>query len=568
MLNTNKPASQLPPNKKPCSAFDGYVRRLLQSANPVERESLYFGYTLHHQYPVLPPLDLLFEHVHILGAPGTGKSALGVAPLTAQLIRRNDGPVIVLDLKGDMALFNTARIEAEEAGRTFKWFTNKPYRSTYIFNPWRQSYLERLILPEILGLFLLSLNMNHGDDYGRAFFGLKSRALLQEALKHGLDLENSPLRSRNRHSTTVPQSFVELETMLQKLARNSQEQRAGEHLVNVLQSLVDFPQLNMAPNQPASSQAVQHAIHMPDVIRGKQVVYFWLQALMDVTTVAEIARLVLYAALSAAVGYRDETGAKPRVYLIVDEAQILVAQNIANVLAQAREYGLACVLAHQSMSQLNPPGGVDLRELVMNCTGIKQFWSARDPEQKDYISKISGEVGYYSASWDQFKYRVSRGLIGRGYAAAHRDEPMYISISESVGPRLSSQDIEDYSRQPNTNILTIERNAGLSHFQGAFPVHMDWIMSADEFRRRNFDMSWPEDTEETITTTGVWPKIDGVSGEDTPQADLSEGLPGEPSDSTSDDNSRREKDPSQDAAGKLDKIQQDLERKRKRDQKR
>ena len=169
------------------SAFDGYVNRLLQSANPTERDSVYYGYTLHHQYPVLVPIELLFEHVHVLGAPGTAKTALGMSPLTAQLIRRNDGPVVVFDLKGDMALFNAVRWEAENAGRTFKWFTNKPYRSTYIFNPWRQSYLERLTLQEILGLFLLSLNMHHGDDYGRAFFGMKARSLFQDALKEALE---------------------------------------------------------------------------------------------------------------------------------------------------------------------------------------------------------------------------------------------------------------------------------------------------------------------------------------------------------------------------------------------
>ena len=53
------------------SDFDGYVQRLLQSANPVERDSTYWGHTLHHEYPVLVPVPLLFEHVHTLGGTGT-----------------------------------------------------------------------------------------------------------------------------------------------------------------------------------------------------------------------------------------------------------------------------------------------------------------------------------------------------------------------------------------------------------------------------------------------------------------------------------------------------------------
>ena len=378
------------------AAFDGYARRLRESRNRTERRSIYWGYTVNHQYPVLIPLELLFEHAHILGGTGTGKTALGLMPLSVQLVRRNDGPVIVLDLKGDMALFNTVRLEAEAAGRKFKWFTNKPYRSTYIFNPWQQAYLDRMTIQEVLGLFLLSLNMHHGDDYGRGYFTLSSRTLLQVALQG----QSESYRRRNLPPpTSAPESFIALHEEVRRLARNREEHRNGEHLLHVLKSLVDIPQLNLSPNKPDDDAAARHAIHMPEVVRDKQVVYFWLQALTDLTTVSEIARLALYSAVMAALAYREETGKKPRVFLICDEAQNLVAQNVANVLAQAREHGVSCVLAHQSMSQLNPPGGIDLRDLVMSCTTIKQFWSAREPELRDYISKISGEVGYYDASW-------------------------------------------------------------------------------------------------------------------------------------------------------------------------
>lgn len=487
--------------------FDGLVKRMHQSANSIERNSTYWGYTVDEEYPVLIPDELLFEHVHILGGTGTGKSALGLSPLTVQLIRQGNGPVLVLDLKGDMALFNTARIEAEAAGRKFKWFTNKPNRSTYVFNPWRQAYLEGMTLQEVLGLFLLSLNMHHGDDYGRAFFGMNDRSLFQNAVKDSLALERATQRRSQRRDAQAPQSFVELEEYVREQAQNNPEFRGGQHLLHVLQSLIDFPQLNMSPTRDAPSAAMEHAIHMPDVVREKQVVYFWLQGVMDLTTVAELARLGLYSVLTAALAHREETGEKPKVYVIADEAQNLVAQNIANVLAQAREHGVACVLAHQSMSQLNPPGGVDLRELVSNCTSIKQFWSARDPMLKDHISKISGEVLYYSASWEQKAGNVQQGDIGRQFATAKPDEPAVINIGEVTGPRLTSQDIEDHSRSGNVSIMSVERNAGLCCFQGAFPVHMDWIMSKEEYDRRNLAMGWPAPSEETIVTEGIWPKM-------------------------------------------------------------
>lgn len=295
-------------------------------------------------------------------------------------------------------------------------------------------------------MFLLSLNMHHGDDYGRAFFGLKSRTLLQDALKQALALENAPPTRRRREP--LPQSFADVERLVRKASSANPQ---GDHLLHVLQSLLDFPQLNMSPGRDARQSAVDNAIHMPEVIREKQVVYFYLQSLLDLTTVAEIARLVLYSAVTAATAYREQHGEKARVYLVADEAQVLVAQNISNVLEKARDNQVACILAHQTMSQLNPPGSVDLRELVVDCTSVKQFWSARDPRFKDHISKISGEVGYYSASWDQFKLDVEVDEVGRQFAASHRDEEAYIRVMESTGPRLTGQDIEDYSRQTAGN---------------------------------------------------------------------------------------------------------------------
>jgi hypothetical protein len=148
---------------RPMNAFDGYVRRLGQSRNPLQRRSLYFGEAHPHGYPVLLDSNLLVEHTHCLGASGCGKTSRTLMPMTIQLIRRGDGPVIILDMKGDMGLFHTARIEAERAGRRFKWFTNSANRSTYVFNPWDRDILTRMTIQEILGLITQSLNLYHGD---------------------------------------------------------------------------------------------------------------------------------------------------------------------------------------------------------------------------------------------------------------------------------------------------------------------------------------------------------------------------------------------------------------------
>lgn len=116
------------------STWEAHVRRLQTSAHAAgtlqERSHLWLGTVPRYDYPVLLDLDVLREHAHILGDSGSGKTALGLAPLVAQLIRRGDCSVIILDLKGDRPLFQSLLIEAAHARGPdggplpCKWFTN------------------------------------------------------------------------------------------------------------------------------------------------------------------------------------------------------------------------------------------------------------------------------------------------------------------------------------------------------------------------------------------------------------------------------------------------------------
>jgi len=487
--------------------FDQYTARMQQSDNRVERDSLLVGFNLHHEYPIVIDTELLLEHMHITGATGSAKTSLGLIPLIQKLIR-NEEPCLILDLKGDNAMFHTARLEAEQTGRRFKWFTNRPNYSTYVFNPFLQTHLKSLTVADVTGFFIASLNMHHGSDYGRAYFSLMARDYLQHALKRSLGLER---RARGVAATRpAPEpirSFADLHDMLTEIAANDDRYKNASHLASVIRNLADFPQLNLAVNDSAASeeQAVHDAaIHMPDVIAEKQVAYFYLPPTFDATSVVEMARLAIYAVINAAVAHREKTGQRARIFVICDEAQHIIGQNISNVLAQARSHGVGCILAHQTLSQLNPPGGVDLRDLVLNCTAIKQFWAARDPLTREYISKISGEVTHYNASWPQLKRRVLGGEIGRRFAAGTTEEPLMINISEQVGPRLTSQDIENYGRQTNTSIMAIHRNQGYSCYDGAFPVVTPWTMSQAEYNRRSHDIPWPEALAETIVVSPDW----------------------------------------------------------------
>ena len=401
--------------------------RLRHSANPLERHSLFVGQGYPQAYPVLLDTDLLFEHMHIIGPTGSGKTTMGLLTYILQLIWRGDGPVIIFDGKGDPGLFNSVRAAARLSGRVFKWFTNKPYRSTYVFNPWDQKLLRRLTLPDILGFITQYLNLYHGDDYGRAWFSINARILLRRAILETIpDVERHDLLAPGKENRLFPkygpiQSFRDLYPIIRDLAHDSDEFKAAQHLAFIIESLTDFPQLNLAPNRSVSHPALDHAIHMPEVIREKQVIYFYLEGALDLAAVAEIAKMALYSLLVAAIAHCDSYGSPPRIYCVCDEAQVIIGKNIETILAQARSHGLACILAHQSMSQLNPPGGVDVRELFMACTVIKQIFGARDPWLMQYISSTSGATKYFTQSYNVAAENLLAGAVGPQFASPSRD---------------------------------------------------------------------------------------------------------------------------------------------------
>ncbi|APZ96365.1 type IV secretory system conjugative DNA transfer family protein [Fuerstiella marisgermanici] len=479
------------------TAFDGYNDRLRYSTNAIEQSCYYKGIHPDSGFPILVDRKLLFEHQLILGATGSGKTALGLLGQIGQLIRRRDGAVIILDCKGDQDMFETARREAERVGAKFKWFTNKPLHSTYIFNPVNQAQLTRLTMPQIVGQFMMSLNMHHGADYGRAWFSMSSRMLFQEALR---DIhQNSPAGR--------PFSFREIETVLRRIAATEKEFQAAQHLAFVISNLAQFEQLNLSPAHPANPHVIRNGIHMPDVLAQKQVIYFNLIGTLDMATVGEIARLAIYSADSAAMDLFDRTGRQPGVHLIIDEAQMVMAQNFPAIMTQGRSHGVAFTLALQTLSQLAPPGGADLRQLVLDNTVSQQYFSARDPESIRHLMKISGETGYYGASWKQFSSHVQDGIVNMAHAVydpAREPEPV-IDITQEVGPRLSAEDIADISRNPRQCIMSMGRAEGYTSYRGAFPVQVDFTMTEQEYQERA-QTRWPELSRDTIELAPFWPE--------------------------------------------------------------
>ena len=173
--------------RKSWTEFDAYHDRLRRSGNATEAECIWIGLHKEREFPILIPESLFNQHAHLLGGSGAGKTGLGLATLTAQLIKNDKGPVIIIDGKGDNALFQSVRGWCEEDERTFKWFTTSAEKSTYLFNPLDQKAIEKFSLPDIVGFLLQSLNLFHGPGYGKGWFTQASKSALLEAAKYKRD---------------------------------------------------------------------------------------------------------------------------------------------------------------------------------------------------------------------------------------------------------------------------------------------------------------------------------------------------------------------------------------------
>lgn len=457
--------------------WECYAERLRLSENKFEGRHLWLGAHSYFDYPVLLDREILGEHAYIVGDTGSGKTALGLTPLLVQLIRRADSAFVILDLKGDNALFHAAREEATKAGLRFKHFTNEIGRSTYTFNPFLQTASETLSVNQICENLLEALNLQHGEGYGRSYYSRVARRWLTRALRHHRDIK----------------SFTKLYDLVRQREgfADAKEQQDAFELISVIEVLSLMEQLNAAPDTRAYPKNVlDNAIHMPTVIRENHVVYFWLPAAIESATVREIAKLALYALLSAS--YESiRGGKKPRTYLFIDEFQRIASANFKVILEQARSFGIGAILANQTMADLNTPD-IDLRPTVQTNTRFKQCFSATDLEHQERLMTGSGEA---------LDYRIGiTETAGVHPIASSSGQTPYgrITWSEYTRPRLQRNDIIRASDDPFQSIIQIHRGSGYSQLSGfSIPMAVSHMVTAKHYKRRN-RAAWPEPQTGTI----------------------------------------------------------------------
>jgi hypothetical protein len=359
-------------------------------------------------------------------------------------------PVVIIDLKGDEVMFQTAKAEAEARGQKFRFFTLEQGKASHRFNPFDGFKSKNRSLPQLVQLVLDALGLNHGVGYGRSYYSHRSRLLLSEALKEGL---KRPKGVR---------SFQDLYEVLTELFSDRKADfRDAFELLSVIELLTHYDQL--VTTQALDQDLEADCIQMDRVLEDREVVYFWLPSALESVSVREVGKLVLLNMRTASQNRRDQGKELRRAFLFIDECQKLAGENFQEVLQQARSGGIAVVLANQSLSDLQTPD-LDLRPTVRTNTRVKMFFSVAEPEELQVLSEFSGDE-LQSTPFEETEQRQ---------------------------PRLSTREILAVSDHPKRLFLMVNGGSGYTQFGGIpIPVETDWPISLATANER-LKMPWPK----------------------------------------------------------------------------
>ncbi len=461
---------------KGVTEWDHYVERIVNSEDELEPEHILIGTSQVGDYPVLVHSEIYDQHMHLLGDSGASKTSLGIAPTATQLIARGDSTVVIVDLKGDKALFEMCRREAARTRKLrFRWVSNEVGHSSFVFNPFLQAHNQRLSVEQFVDEILQGLSLDYGIAYGAGYFTAMNQIVLTTLLKH-----------------VQARSFRELDRYLQNqrfYARigHAEDWAQARHLGSLVSRLAATECVNVVPGMYSSQPEVHaQAIDALNVFEEPQVVYLWLRSAIESSNAPAIARLFLWAMFSAAShAKRDEQ----RVYFFIDEFQQVLSDGIKLIFEQFRGLGGTLLAAHQTAGQLRRQG-TDLGETVDSCTAVKQVYRASNLESLEQLEKLSGSRLTKVAHWVQPHEPGTGDLIDR-LDMFHAEDGL-INVRQTELPRLDRKRMLEISSQRQASLVRFTFGSGYTQFAGAsVPIVSQYPISKKTYDDLQ-EVPWPQ----------------------------------------------------------------------------
>ncbi|MEZ6127090.1 MAG: hypothetical protein R3C59_00240 [Planctomycetaceae bacterium] len=448
------------------NSWNQCIEDVRSSPDSIERESVFIARLIHDGSPMLVPRSTFHNHAHFLGDSGSGKTSLGLAPLCEQLIQFGDCSFVVLDLKGDsLELFAAMKKAAEAVRRTtgnempVKHFTNRPGRSTYAFNPMCQAGWEKLDPYTKADILCAAFGLNYGSGYGLDYYSSASTKFAYELFR---------IAPKAKSFRELVNAIGTLLARKGQRALHDELRAAGLHMEMVLERLATVEALNV-DSGASSAEVADEQIDLSRLFQRPELIYFSLSSMLAPGVAPEIARNVVYFLLgTSALAERR----KCQVFLVIDEFQRIVANNLESILQLARSMNVGVILANQSMEDLRTSTTDLIPALEANCR-YRQWFAVSSSDDRARVVANSGEV------IEEFQVRNVN------------DDGVTYAYAERVMPRLTQNDVLLISDHPLQSIVTITHGDGYAQYGGmAVGVESGYHISRDEYKRRK-EMSWP-----------------------------------------------------------------------------
>jgi len=450
--------------------WDQFVTEIKSSPNPHVRDAYYQGILDADGSPLIVPRSVFNEHAHFLGSSGAGKTSKGLNPWIEQTIGFGDCSLIIVDLKADtLELLATMQAAAENlrnrGGRHLpvKVFSSQGHLPTYGFNPFTYPHWRTFSLYQKTDIICGALGLIYGTDYGAGYYSAANAAVIYETLR---------LFPDSRSFREMADRCRYVMSRKGKTQLHSEIGKDAGHVYETLRRMADFEQLQICPNGQYAPELVENAIDLTDLFRRPQMLYVHLSASLAPGSAPSIARLFTYMLLTSAT----QTERTCQVYLVIDEFQRMVAQNLDYMLQLARSMGVGIILSNQSIADLKTDTGDLAPTIEANCR-YRQWFDVPSADDRELLMSIAGETVERLTTHTE-------GATNNGFSTSE-------SRSETILPRLSINEILDASSHPRKSVIRLARGEGYAQHAGLpIVVRSDFHIDKAEYERRRA-MPWP-----------------------------------------------------------------------------
>lgn len=359
------------------SEFERYIELRRRVRGPHYGEH-FIGLNPTNGRPVFVPRVVFTRHGYVLGGSGSGKSSHALPQLIAQMVepydweatgREDSAPILIIDLKqhGDPFLYGYAQRIAAAFGRPFRTFSTDPTFVSLTFEPFYS--LRTVEYPlQLCELLLKALSLVYPEGYGSDFFTSEQRVQLMKTLYN-----------------ERPRTLRELVRQIRAATEGSSGNRDARGLYSALASFEVAMHLD-----PDGQTPPEQRIDFDRFFSESEILYVHLDSRNNYLLSREVGKLMLYSLMETA-SQRVKACQKRQAFVLIDEFQRLAANNIVELLEDARSSGVSFMLAHQSASSLLNRDADLYGRLFENCS-FKQFLTLEDPRVIELLRLVSPRV--------------------------------------------------------------------------------------------------------------------------------------------------------------------------------